>query len=69
MGSRAPRSTDLQPGYSYELAFADPDDAYVYNASVTFDNRRLAEVPAGEVLTAQGTMTREASEALARKAC
>ncbi|MFK3733799.1 hypothetical protein ACI2LJ_26450 [Streptomyces sp. NPDC088090] len=59
----------LQPGYSYELSFADPDDSYAYSASVTFDARQLAEVPAGEVLTPQGAMTREAFEELAREAC
>ncbi|MEJ8646004.1 hypothetical protein WKI68_41875 [Streptomyces sp. MS1.HAVA.3] len=32
---RGPQS--LQPGYSYELAFADPDDDYAYNGAVTFD--------------------------------
>lgn len=59
----------LQPGYSYELSFADPDDSYVYNGSVTFDARQLAGVPTGRVLTLEGTMTRQAFEDLARKAC
>ncbi|WCD89643.1 hypothetical protein KPP03845_106065 [Streptomyces xanthophaeus] len=65
--SRGPQ--DLVPGHSYELAFADPDDSYAYSASVTFDARRLAGLPAGEVLTLRGTMTREAFEDLARQAC
>ncbi|MFI2432100.1 hypothetical protein [Streptomyces sp. NPDC018693] len=59
----------LRPGYSYELAFGDPDDSYAYNGSVTFDAQQLAGVPVGEVLTGQGTMTREAFEDLARQAC
>ncbi|WP_406055563.1 hypothetical protein OG462_07145 [Streptomyces sp. NBC_01077] len=59
----------LRPGYSYELDFADPGDSYAYRASVTFDARQLAGVPAGEVLTHRGTMTREAFEDLAREAC
>ncbi|MFB7369524.1 hypothetical protein ACFC0D_06755 [Streptomyces sp. NPDC056222] len=65
--TRGPQT--LQPGYSYELAFADPDDSYAYSASVTFDAKQLAGVPDGEVLTLRGTMTREAFEVLARKAC
>ncbi|WP_326586318.1 hypothetical protein [Streptomyces sp. NBC_01294] len=59
----------LQAGYSYELAFSDPHDDYAYNGSVTFDPGQLAGVPAGEVLTLQGTMTRKAFEDLARKVC
>ncbi|MEU3301358.1 hypothetical protein ABZ729_16255 [Streptomyces sp. NPDC006678] len=65
--TRGPQT--LQPGYTYELAFGDPDDAYVYSASVTFDVDQLARVPAGEVLTGQGAMTKDAFEGLARKAC
>ncbi|MEU9103277.1 hypothetical protein AB0D54_02725 [Streptomyces xanthophaeus] len=65
--SRGPQN--LMPGRSYELAFADPDESYAYSASVTFDARRLAGLPAGEVLTLRGTMTREAFEDLARQAC
>ncbi|MEU6878801.1 hypothetical protein [Streptomyces sp. NPDC046712] len=65
--TRGPQA--LQPGYTYELAFADPDDAYVYSASVTFDAGQLARVPSGEVLTLRGTMSKEAFEKLARKAC
>ncbi|MFF1510393.1 hypothetical protein [Streptomyces sp. NPDC058326] len=59
----------LRPDHSYELTFADPDDSYVYNASVTFDAGRLAELTAGEVLTLRGTMTREAFEELAEESC
>ncbi|MFC8761585.1 hypothetical protein ACFUAG_12825 [Streptomyces sp. NPDC057193] len=65
--TRGPRTP--QPGHRYELGFADPDDSYVYNGTVTFDARRLAEVPPGEVLTLHGTMTREAFEDLAAEAC
>ncbi len=64
---RGPRSP--RPGYTYELAFTDPEDSYAYNASVTFDAGQLAAVPAGEVLTLRGTMPRRKFEALARKAC
>ncbi|MFI6285564.1 hypothetical protein ACIBCM_12520 [Streptomyces sp. NPDC051018] len=65
--TRGPQT--LQPGHSYELTFADPDDSYTYSASVTFDARQLAELAPGEVLTRQGPMTRESFEDLARKAC
>ncbi|MFJ6405832.1 hypothetical protein ACIQK9_09950 [Streptomyces hydrogenans] len=64
---RGPRT--LRPGYSYELSFGDPDDSYAYSGSVTFDARQLAAVPAGEVLTMRGAMTKEAFEVLARDAC
>ncbi|MFF5917271.1 hypothetical protein ACFY8C_02825 [Streptomyces flavochromogenes] len=59
----------LQPGHTYELDFADPDDSSVYRASVTFDAGQLAALPAGHVLTDRGTMTREAFEDVAREAC
>ncbi|MFJ8644654.1 hypothetical protein ACIRNI_00785 [Streptomyces sp. NPDC093546] len=59
----------LRPGYTYELAFADPDDSYAYSTSVTFDAGQLEAVPPGEVLTLDGTMTREAFEDRARTAC
>ncbi|MET9622370.1 hypothetical protein ABZZ37_16630 [Streptomyces sp. NPDC006464] len=65
--TRGPQA--LQPGYSYELAFGDPDDSYAYSASVTFDAPRLEKVPAGEVLTFRGTMTRKAFEDLAQRSC
>ncbi|MFF3847725.1 hypothetical protein [Streptomyces sp. NPDC002328] len=65
--TRGPQT--LQPGYSYELAFADPDDSYVYNGSVTFDARRIAGMSAGEVLNLDGVVTREAFEEATRKAC
>ncbi|MFJ8659768.1 hypothetical protein [Streptomyces sp. NPDC093795] len=58
-----------QPGHTYELGFADPDDSYVYNGWVRFEARRLAELAPGEVLTLRGAMTKEAFEDLAAEVC
>ncbi|MFJ6633553.1 hypothetical protein ACIQMR_19535 [Streptomyces sp. NPDC091376] len=44
------------------------DDSVVGVAEVV-DVDRLVQVPAGEVLTRQGAMTKDAFEGLARKAC
>ncbi|MFV5997813.1 hypothetical protein ACNPQM_36905 [Streptomyces sp. NPDC056231] len=60
---------NLQPGYTYELTFGDPDDAYVYNGAMTFDATQLARVKSGEVLTRRGIMSMDAFEEGARKAC
>ncbi|MFF8840818.1 hypothetical protein [Streptomyces sp. NPDC015130] len=65
--ARGPRSP--QPGRSYELSFADPDDSYAYTGTVTFDAGQLAKVRPGDVLTLRGTMTKEEFEDLAREAC
>ncbi|MEU6482482.1 hypothetical protein [Streptomyces sp. NPDC046887] len=60
---------ELRPGHSYRLAFGDPDDSYAYTGTVSFDAERLARVPDGEVLTLDGTVSREAFEEQAREVC
>ncbi|MFJ8041420.1 hypothetical protein ACIRBX_13040 [Kitasatospora sp. NPDC096147] len=59
----------LEPDRVYRLGFADPEETYAYNATVTFDTARLAALEPGQVLTHGGVVSRADFDRLARKAC